>query len=215
MVEDELRYQMIMQAEQEQASNVQNKMAAEKQVQKVIKKRITSLLGGASHDQIEKLANAVSNNASGLYDKLLNAFREGHNKDFKRRMTVMGGVSQASLMRGITKDFASMMRYHGSNTDVTANPAEAIRDQRRKSITKLEKIEEEQVSKRMSLKEKQSSPEASPPRKTNAALLAMASLYSSNDEDDGWDKDKIKSEMKKLSDFEIDPKEIEDIVKRV
>jgi hypothetical protein len=69
-------------------------------------------------------------------------------------MTVMGGVSQASLMRGITKDFASMMRYHGSNTDVTANPAEAIRDQRRKSITKLEKIEEEQVSKRMSLKEK-------------------------------------------------------------
>jgi hypothetical protein len=30
MVEDELRYQMIMQAEQEQASNVQNKMAAEK-----------------------------------------------------------------------------------------------------------------------------------------------------------------------------------------
>jgi hypothetical protein len=43
----------------------------------------------------------------------------------------------------------------------------------------------------------------------------MASLYSSYDEEDGWDKDKIKSEMKKLSDFEIDPKEIDDIVKRV
>jgi hypothetical protein len=73
-------------------------------------------------------------------------------------MTVMGGVSQASLMRGITKDFASMMRYHGSNTDVTANPGDAIRDQRRKSITKLEKIDEEQVSKRNSIK-KESSPE--------------------------------------------------------
>jgi hypothetical protein len=46
MIEDELRYQMIKQAEQD--TNNQNKLAAEKQVQKIIKKRITSFLNEAS-----------------------------------------------------------------------------------------------------------------------------------------------------------------------
>ena len=48
MIEDELRYQMIKQAEEE--TNNQNKLAAEKQVQKLIKKRLTYLLSEAPPD---------------------------------------------------------------------------------------------------------------------------------------------------------------------
>jgi hypothetical protein len=45
--------------------------------------------------------------------------------------------------------------------------------------------------------------------------MTAASLYSSNDEEDPWDQQKIKEEMMKLADYEIDPKDIEELVLRV
>lgn len=48
MIEDELRYQMIKMAEAD--SSVLNKLAAEKQVQKIIKKRMTLFLSEAHPD---------------------------------------------------------------------------------------------------------------------------------------------------------------------
>jgi hypothetical protein len=48
MIEDELRYQMIKMAEAD--SSVLNKLAAEKQVQKIIKKRMTIFLSEAHPD---------------------------------------------------------------------------------------------------------------------------------------------------------------------
>ena len=54
MIDDEFRYQMIKQAEQD--NNNQNKFAAEKQVQKMIKKRMTTFLNEAPKEYLEKLA---------------------------------------------------------------------------------------------------------------------------------------------------------------
>ena len=48
MIEDELRYQMIKMAEAD--SSVLNKLAAETQVQKIIKKRMTLFLSEAHPD---------------------------------------------------------------------------------------------------------------------------------------------------------------------
>ena len=48
MIEDELRYEMIKLAEAD--SNVLNKLAAEKKVQKIIKKRMTTFLNEAHPD---------------------------------------------------------------------------------------------------------------------------------------------------------------------
>ena len=48
MIEDELRYQMIKMAEAD--SSALNKLAAEKQVQKIIKKRMTLFLSEAHPD---------------------------------------------------------------------------------------------------------------------------------------------------------------------
>ena len=48
MIEDEVRYQMIMLAEAD--TNNLNKLAAEKQVQKIIKKRMTLFLSEAHPD---------------------------------------------------------------------------------------------------------------------------------------------------------------------
>jgi hypothetical protein len=48
MIEDELRYEMIKQAEVD--NNNHNKLAAEKQVQKIIKKRMTLFLNQATPD---------------------------------------------------------------------------------------------------------------------------------------------------------------------
>ena len=55
------------------------------------------------------------------------------------------------------------------------------------------------------------------PASQNRKTLKMAgvSLYSSNDEEDPWNQQKIKEEMMKLSDFEIDPRDIEELVSRV
>ena len=69
---------------------------------------------------------------------------------------------------------------------------------RRKSITKIDIQEEMRKS-------------VSPARKT----LNIASLYSSIDEEDQWDQQKIKDEMKKLSEYEINPKDIDELVARV
>ncbi len=44
-IEDELRYQMIRQAESEINTNIQNKMSQEKSMQKELKKRLTTMLG--------------------------------------------------------------------------------------------------------------------------------------------------------------------------
>jgi hypothetical protein len=48
MIEDELRYQMIKMAEAD--TNNLNKLSAEKQVQKIIKKRMTMFLSDAHPD---------------------------------------------------------------------------------------------------------------------------------------------------------------------
>ena len=51
----------------------------------------------------------------------------------------------------------------------------------------------------------------SPTRKT----IQLNSLYSSADEEDPWNQQKIKDEMKKLADYEIDPKDVDELINRV
>jgi hypothetical protein len=110
--------------------------------------------------------------------------------------------SRASLKKGITKDFQAMLQYTGT---VVQRDPENSSSRRRKSITKMD-IQEEM--------RKSVSPS---PANQNRKTLKMAgvSLYSSNDEEDQWNQQRIKEEMKKLSDFEIDPKDIEELVSRV
>ena len=91
MIEDELRYQMIRQAEIE-TSNMQNKLSSQKQVEKLIKKRMTVFLNDASPDQVEKLQSGNM-----MFEKLVNAFKIG-------AQSAMGkSPSKSSLQKGVTK----------------------------------------------------------------------------------------------------------------
>jgi hypothetical protein len=95
-----------------------------------------------------------------------------------------------------------MLQYTGS---VAQRDPENSSSRRRKSITKMD-IQEE-------MRKSVSPSPASQNRKT--LKMAGVSLYSSNDEEDPWNQQKIKEEMMKLSDFEIDPRDIEELVSRV
>jgi hypothetical protein len=52
---------------------------------------------------------------------------------------------------------------------------------------------------------------SSPTRKT----IQINSLYSSADEEDPWNQKKIKDQMKKLAGYEIDPRDVDELINRV
>jgi hypothetical protein len=132
-----------------------------------------------------------------MFEKLVQAMRQGPQLSLLQK-TLGKSMSNASLKRGITKDFNTMMKYRNSN-DSSHDKNSA----RRWSISKAD-IQEE-------VRRSESPSRSSPTRKT----IQINSLYSSADEEDPWNQKKIKDEMKKLAGYEIDPRDIDELINRV
>jgi hypothetical protein len=134
-----------------------------------------------------------------MFEKLVQAMRQG--PQLAQLQKSLGkSMSNASLKRGIAKDFNTMMKYgntNGSSPEQTSG--------RRRSITKADLQEEARKS--------VSPSRSSPTRKTLQVTAGL--LYSSNDEEDPWNQKKIKDEMKKLADYNIDPRDVDELISRV
>jgi hypothetical protein len=103
-----------------------------------------------------------------MLEKLVQAMRKGPQLSLLQK-TLGKSMSNASLKRGITKDFNTMMKYRNSNGSTPEKTSA-----RRRSISKAD-IQEE-------VRKSISPSRSSPARKT----IQVNSLYSSADEEDPW-----------------------------